>query len=359
MDYPVKKIFITQEWGVNEQIYKRFGFKGHNGIDLRLHQGNNTPIFAPHDGIVKERRNDEDGYGLYLKIENDKEGSILGHLNHFEVNTNKHVKEGDLVAFGDNTGWSTGIHLHWGYYRFPRDKKNGYGGTIDPSKFIKKEEENMNLKWFETFMNEKKIPEDKWEPTIRSWFDIAKDNTELQKKVNKLQRDYAEAQGDAAKFETNYHTLMKESKSTQDELEKLRDQFAKKDGEISELNRQLEKKGDKILELDARILKLEQEKKGNEEPTPKPTTNQPYPEWKKATLNGIRAGILTALPVLVVQLQAGINWMDWKLWVITTVSGMLAGFVKGILEYVRKTKAFTLRGQNYDHWLYKTIFKFL
>ncbi len=136
MIWPVKKVYITQKWGVNRDIYKRFGFKGHNGIDLRLHQGNGTPIFAPHDGTIRERRFDADGYGKYLKIESNKEGSILAHLKDWNVNVNKNVKEGDLVGWGDNTGWSTGPHLHWGYYRSPRDRQNGYGGTIDPTPYI-------------------------------------------------------------------------------------------------------------------------------------------------------------------------------------------------------------------------------
>lgn len=139
MKWPLKKVFVTQEWGVNGDVYKRFGYKGHNGLDLRLHEGNNTPVYAPHDGVVKERRDDPDGYGFYLKIESDKEGSILAHLKEFRVNINKQVKEGDLVAIGDNTGWSTGSHLHWGYWQQPRDRNNGYGGTIDPRPYLDQE----------------------------------------------------------------------------------------------------------------------------------------------------------------------------------------------------------------------------
>ncbi len=144
MTYPFKKVFITQKWGVNGDVYARFGFKGHNGVDLRLFDENGNKastalVFAPHDGVVRERRNDEDGYGLYLKIESDVEGSILGHLKEFKVGINKHVKQGDLIAIADNTGWSTGAHLHWGYYRLPRNRNNGYGGTIDPIPYLKEE----------------------------------------------------------------------------------------------------------------------------------------------------------------------------------------------------------------------------
>jgi len=152
MTYPFKRVHITQEWGVNGDVYSRFGFSGHNGIDLRVYawilgkwtRSINGPVFAPHDGVVKERRNDALGYGNYLKIENDVEGSILAHLKEFKVGINKHVKQGDLIAIADNTGWSTGAHLHWGYYRHPRDRKNGYGGTIDPTPYINNQEDDMS-----------------------------------------------------------------------------------------------------------------------------------------------------------------------------------------------------------------------
>lgn len=142
MIWPVKKVYITQKWGVNKDRYKRFNFLGHNGIDLRLfnthgNKASTALVFAPHDGIIRERRFDADGYGNYLKIESNEHGSILGHLKEFKVNVNKNVKEGDLVAIADNTGWSTGSHLHWGYYKQPRDRQNGYGGTINPIPHIK------------------------------------------------------------------------------------------------------------------------------------------------------------------------------------------------------------------------------
>lgn len=144
MKYPLKTVHITQEWGVSPERYSRFGFKGHNGIDLRLHQGIGTPVYAPHDGVVKERRFDKDGYGNYLKIENEVEGSVIAHLDSFAVNINKKVKEGDLVGYGGNTGWSTGPHLHWGYYRFPRNRQNGYGGTINQVPLLRKDDADMS-----------------------------------------------------------------------------------------------------------------------------------------------------------------------------------------------------------------------
>ena len=145
MNYPLKKIYVTQRWGINPKIYKKFNYLGHNGIDLRLFdvagdRSITSFVYAPHNGVVLERNFDADGYGNYLKIESETEGSILAHLKEFKVNIGQKVKEGDLIAIADNTGWSTGSHLHWGYYRHPRNKKNGYGGTINPIPYINKKE---------------------------------------------------------------------------------------------------------------------------------------------------------------------------------------------------------------------------
>ena len=134
--HPVKKVYITQAWGVNADIYARFGLKGHNGVDYRIFDddGNRATYgksFAPHDGKIIEAYNDGNGYGWYVKIENDKEGSILGHHKELKAGVGDTVKQGDLIGITDNTGWSTGPHLHWGYYKKPRNKANGYSGTIN------------------------------------------------------------------------------------------------------------------------------------------------------------------------------------------------------------------------------------
>jgi len=134
--YPVRKVFITQHWGVNPDVYSRFGFLGHNGIDLRIFDNNGNKastgdLLAPHNGIIKEAHFDGDGYGHYYKIENDNEGSILAHNSELFFKVGDKVKEGQVIGKTGNTGWSTAPHVHWGYYRFPRNRSNGYGGTIN------------------------------------------------------------------------------------------------------------------------------------------------------------------------------------------------------------------------------------
>ncbi|HET7377298.1 MAG TPA: M23 family metallopeptidase, partial [Anaerolineae bacterium] len=83
----------------------------HEGTDFAIPEG--TPVYAPADGVVMlaealaVRGNAviiDHGWGVY---------SGLYHLKSFNVTVGQFVHQGDLVAISDNTGLSTGAHLHW------------------------------------------------------------------------------------------------------------------------------------------------------------------------------------------------------------------------------------------------------
>jgi murein DD-endopeptidase MepM/ murein hydrolase activator NlpD len=83
----------------------------HEGNDFAIPEG--TPVYAPADGVVvlaeqlAVRGNAvliDHGWGVY---------SGLYHLKSFVATVGQQVKQGDLVAYSDNTGLSTGAHLHW------------------------------------------------------------------------------------------------------------------------------------------------------------------------------------------------------------------------------------------------------
>ena len=129
-DFPLTQTFANKFILNGVDVYAQYGLKGHNGLDYGLPNG--TDVLAPHGGKVIEVFHEGSiGYGLYIKIENDKEGSVLAHLSGTLVSVGNIVVEGQLIAHSGNTGNSTAPHLHWGYYLFPRNRQNGYAGFID------------------------------------------------------------------------------------------------------------------------------------------------------------------------------------------------------------------------------------
>jgi flagellin-like hook-associated protein FlgL len=152
MKLPFKGDFKqTQAFGVNPSAYAKFGLKGHNGLDHAVPTG--TPLYAMISGTVIEAINDTTGYGLYVKIENDKEGALVGHMKSFSVKAGDKVVEGQtLIGYSNNTGNSSGPHTHTGYFPKPRDRNNGYGGYIDFTNLLKgtMSDEYGNMVWKST-----------------------------------------------------------------------------------------------------------------------------------------------------------------------------------------------------------------
>lgn len=125
--------FITQLFGVNPQNYP--GFKGHMGIDFGCPTG--TYVYAAHDGTIAYAE-EPNGYGhhIYLRSLDNTFNTIYGHLQSYYAPNNSIVHTGDLIAFSDNSGDSTGPHLHFGLQPIPLQLNNGYAGCIDPLPYL-------------------------------------------------------------------------------------------------------------------------------------------------------------------------------------------------------------------------------
>lgn len=136
-DYSLNK---NNLFGANPQYYKQFLVKhpdgtrkplaGHNGIDWLTPSG--TIVVSPINGKVIEVSFDDNGYGNYIKIENEQCGVILAHLEKVEVSVGFTVTQGQRIAISDNTGYSTGSHIHEGFYTMPRNRSDGFGGFVNP-----------------------------------------------------------------------------------------------------------------------------------------------------------------------------------------------------------------------------------
>lgn len=164
LTYPLKSVLIHQSFGANPQMYsdpKYGGIKGHNGIDFFA--GHGTFVYATHDGFAHYEIDDGQGHGVVIVSDKtyDYKGqqvyfkSIYWHLcdsskePQFKSPVEGHdllkVRTGDLIGYADNTGASTGDHLHFGLkpcLKMPNgsyeniETLNGYLGAINPAPYF-------------------------------------------------------------------------------------------------------------------------------------------------------------------------------------------------------------------------------
>lgn len=148
---PLKTFCITQKFGPKGTIprmlpiYQKHGLKAHNGWDLCCwykepiyHSGNFT-------GKAKTEVDMAGGIGVdIISLKPHPKTHIklrYWHLQKAAVYDGQIIKQGDLIGWGDSTGFSTGNHLHFGLK--PCDEKgkplyrnNGYFGAIDPEPYF-------------------------------------------------------------------------------------------------------------------------------------------------------------------------------------------------------------------------------
>lgn len=156
--YPVKPFHINQNFGDNipcvrnfglpnqsiidgtsnttcpvgyDKLYTHFGMAGHNGTDLQAGEQN---VYAACAGTVIEQQL-VPARGLGLGILTDTPVDLdsfpsphfmkirYWHLKSFNVKVGNHVNVGDVIGISDNTGYSSGDHLH--FEGNPMDKDAG------------------------------------------------------------------------------------------------------------------------------------------------------------------------------------------------------------------------------------------
>jgi murein DD-endopeptidase MepM/ murein hydrolase activator NlpD len=142
-----------------ESVYTALGMKGHTGLDLYAPMY--TPIYSSQDGIVQEIQAErERGFGLGIVTERKHFCIETGKDEYFKIrywhNHSHYVKLGDkvkigqLIALADNTGISTGSHLHYEIkpvkVTFKKDgsiskltnifQTNGFYGSVDPLPYM-------------------------------------------------------------------------------------------------------------------------------------------------------------------------------------------------------------------------------
>jgi murein DD-endopeptidase MepM/ murein hydrolase activator NlpD len=149
---------ITQLFGENPQRYKQWGFPGHNGVDYGVPNG--TPIGAAVAGTVAAVAFENGGYGNYVKLSH-MDGSrayftYYAHLAGAAVSPGQKVKAGTTIGFSNNTGASTGPHLHFGV---KIDGQNpAYKGYVDPMPLFTTGGEDTDTTPTDQFPDAVKIP---------------------------------------------------------------------------------------------------------------------------------------------------------------------------------------------------------
>lgn len=151
LDWPVKKVLISQSYGMTSYAKKgAYGGGPHNGIDFGIPTG--TPIYAPLGGKVVAigsmyKNSRWYGYGRWIAIDHGNGMvTLYGHLSSQSVKKGATVKAGDKIGSSGNTGYSTGPHLHFSVFSaksfkvVPSSKVKGvylpYGAHVNPTKYL-------------------------------------------------------------------------------------------------------------------------------------------------------------------------------------------------------------------------------
>lgn len=143
------------------KLYPKLGLpKGHNGLDLKATRW--QPVYAPCSGWVSEVSTEvERGLGIGIITDRKywcEETKTESHFHirlwhHIALDTHKgeFVNVGDLVAYADSTGFSSGDHVHFEIKPVTITKwnqgvpikwtnplqSNGFYGAVDPLPYLR------------------------------------------------------------------------------------------------------------------------------------------------------------------------------------------------------------------------------
>ena len=147
--WPTDYLQITQSFGVNQNIYRRWGLPGHEGLDIRapmrsgIYASAAGTVYRVHDG------GDQHPYGVHVRLRHqDGYRTIYAHLLRPFVAVGQYVDAGEQIGLANSSGNSTGSHLHLtlkkegasaaGLTSFPFD-------VVDPTPFMHFPEDETKL----------------------------------------------------------------------------------------------------------------------------------------------------------------------------------------------------------------------
>lgn len=112
--WPVKPVFVTSPFGTRRQPITKM-YAPHQGIDLAASRGQR--VTAAGDGIVV-RAEYGSGHGNHVDVDHG-EGVMTrySHLASILVEPGSALKQGDVLGLAGETGRTTGVHLHFEFWR--------------------------------------------------------------------------------------------------------------------------------------------------------------------------------------------------------------------------------------------------
>ena len=139
---------VSQGFGKNPSSYswikdsRGISILGHNGIDWGYGGKNGIQLLNPFPKtskvVVTRVGFDKAGYGWFTRLWDKTQNCVvlMAHCQEILVRVGQVLTFQQLVAFGDNTGWSTGPHLHLGFYMVDdagnkKNRANGFDGYLD------------------------------------------------------------------------------------------------------------------------------------------------------------------------------------------------------------------------------------
>lgn len=162
---PFKWWYVTQKWGVRNTAYDQFGFKLHNGLDVisgyndanTAYNPKKWPVYNGLEGFtVHQVRLNPNGGGNDIWFISDELLQIgervchayfgFAHADTIFAKAGDKLEIGDMFMIADNTGFSTGPHVHISFYRVDWDgkimtflDKNDAHNSFDPEPFLTSE----------------------------------------------------------------------------------------------------------------------------------------------------------------------------------------------------------------------------
>lgn len=138
---------VTQAFGVNYDTYswikdyRGISILGHNGVDFG-YNGQEPILLNPFpktsEVVCSFVGWDENGYGNWIRIWDKTQSCVIlyAHLKSVDVTAGQTLRFQQQVGIGDSTGWSTGPHLHCGFYTVDSmgnklNRDNGYDGFLN------------------------------------------------------------------------------------------------------------------------------------------------------------------------------------------------------------------------------------